>query len=223
MNGKDFHIRKHAGGFTLIEILLVMLITSVLVLGINAAFRQAHMLWSRVEKQRPVYQKTRLFFDTLRQEFSCLYLPKIEEQQQPAAFSLSAMPDGTVRLSFFTMNPAWQGTVASDLPAKVSYEFSTDPDSGKKILARTEQMFSGEKQAAAEKKETILDGFSGIVIHAADPDIGSLADSWKNELQCSSKPPKAVKILLKWPKDEQSDFEFETIIKTAVTGQLAPP
>jgi hypothetical protein len=84
-------------------------------------------------------------------------------------------------------------------------------------------MFSGEKQAAAEKKETILDGFSGIVIHAADPDIGSLADSWKNELQCSSKPPKAVKILLKWPKDEQSDFEFETIIKTAVTGQLAPP
>jgi prepilin-type N-terminal cleavage/methylation domain-containing protein len=223
MSGKILYIKKTSTGFTLIEILLVMLITSVLVLGVNTAFRQAHMLWSRVEKQRPVYQKTRLLFDTLRQELACLYLPKIEDEQQPqpAAFSLSSLPDGTVRLSFLTMNPVWQGTYLSNLPAKVSYEFSTDQDSGKRILIRTEQMFSGEKAVAAEKKETILDGFSGIAIQASDPEIASLADSWKNELQCSHKPPKAVKILLKWPKDEQSDFEFETIIKTAAAGQLA--
>jgi hypothetical protein len=195
-----------------------------LVLGINTAFHQAHMLWVRVEKQRPIYQKTRLFFDTLGQELSWLYLPKIDdEQQQPAAFSLSALSDGVVRLSFFTMNPAWQGTAISDLPAKVSYEFSTDTDSGKRLLTRTEQLFSGENPVATEQKDTILDGFSGVVIHASDPEITSLTDSWKTELQCGSKPPKAVKILLKWPKNEQLDFEFETIIKTAVAGQLAPP
>jgi len=225
MSGKILYIKKTSKGFTLIEILLVMLITSVLVLGVNTAFRQAHMLWSRVEKQRPVYQKTRLLVDTLREELACLYLPKIEDEQQsqPAAFSLSTLQDGTVRLSFLTMNPAWKDTSFSSLPAKVSYEFSTDPDSGKKILTRTEQLFSGEKPVAAEQKKTIFSGFSGISIQASDPDAGSLADSWKNELQCSQKPPKAVKMLLKWPKDEQSDFEFETIIKIAAGSQLAPP
>ncbi len=97
-----FTTKKKQNGFTLIEILLVMLITSVLVLGVNAAFRQAHMLWSRAEKQRPVYQKTRLFFDTIRNELTCLYIPEIDDEQ-PAPFSLSASPDGTVRLSFLTM------------------------------------------------------------------------------------------------------------------------
>jgi len=225
MSGKILYIKKTSKGFTLIEILLVMLITSVLVLGVNTAFRQAHMLWSRVEKQRPVYQKTRLLVDTLREELACLYLPKIEEEQQPqpAAFSLSTLQDGTVRLSFLTMNPVWQGTYLSSLPEKVTYEFSTDPDSGIKILTRTKQLLSGEKPVAAEQKKTIFSGFSGISIQASDPDAGSLADSWKNELQCSQKPPKAVKMLLKWPKDEQTDFEFETITKIAAAGQLTPP
>lgn len=224
MNGVNSHINKIPKGFTLIEILLVMLITSVLVLGVNTAFRQAHMLWSRAEMQRPVYQKTRLLFSALRAELSCLYMPKIEDdQQQQSAFSLSALPDGTIKISFFTMNPLWQRSHFSNLPAKLGYEFSTDPDSGQRILARTEQLFSGEKPVAAEKKEIILKGFSAILVQAADPESGSLADSWKNELQCSQKPPKAVKILLKWPKDEQSDFEFETIIKTAVSGQLTLP
>ena len=217
-----FTTKKHQKGFTLIEILLVMLITSVLVLGINAAFRQAHMLWSRVEKQRPVYQKTRLFFDTIRNELTCLYMPGIDDEQ-PAPFSLSASPDGTVRLSFLTMNPVWKDTVLSNFPAKVSYEFTTDSDSGRRILSRTEQLFSGEKAVSSEQKETILEGFSEITIQAADPSIDSLADSWKSVLQCSQTPPKAVKILLKWPRDEQTDFEFETIIKITCRGQMTPP
>ena len=217
-----FTTKKYQEGFTLIEILLVMLITSILVLGINAAFRQAHMVWSRAEKQRPVYQKTRLFFDTIRDELACLYMPKIDDEQ-PAPFSLLASPDGTVRLSFLTMNPAWKDTVLSNFPAKVNYEFTTDSDSGRRVLSRIEQLFSGEKAVGTEQKEAILEGFSGITIQAANPDTDSLADSWKNELECSQRPPKAVKILLKWPRNEQTDFEFETIIKIASEGQLTPP
>ena len=73
-----------------------------------------------------------------------------------------------------------------------------------------------------EQKEIILKGFSGITLYAADPNVGSLNNSWKNELQCSQNPPKAVKILLKWPKDEQTTFEFETIIKIVCQKQIAP-
>ncbi len=217
-----FTTKKKQNGFTLIEILLVMLITSVLVLGVNAAFRQAHMLWARAEKQRPVYQKTRLFFDTLTEELACLYIPNIDDEQ-PAPFSLSALPDGTIRVSFFTMNPTWKNTVISNFPAKVSYEFTTNPDSGRRFLSRTEQLFSGEKAVAIEQEETILEGFSWITIQAADPDASSLADSWKSDLQCRQSPPKAVKILLKWPRDELTDFEFETIIKITCRGQMTPP
>ncbi len=121
------------------------------------------------------------------------------------------------------MNPVWKDTSISNFPAKVSYEFTTNPDSGRRILSRTEQLFSGEKAVAVEQKETILEDFSGITIQAADPDAGSLADSWKSDLQCRQSPPKAVKILLKWPRDEQTDFEFETIIKIICRGQMTPP
>jgi len=210
-------------GFTLIEILLVMLITSVLVLGINAGFRQAHILWSRAEKQRPIYQKTRLFLDTIRDELACLYMPKIDDEQQPAPFSLSASPDGTFRLIFLTMNPAWKDTTVSNFPAKVIYEFTTDSDSGLRVLSRAEQLFSGEKAVAAEQKEAILEGFSEITIQAAEPNAATLGDSWKSDLQSSQRPPRAVKILLKWPGDEQTDFEFETIIKITCRGEMRPP
>jgi prepilin-type N-terminal cleavage/methylation domain-containing protein len=218
-----FNTRKKQNGFTLIEILLAMLITSVLVLAVNAAFRQAHMLWSRAQKQRPVYQKTRLFFDTLREELVCLYMPTIDGQQQQAPFILSVLPDGTVKLSFFTLNPVWENSADSSFPSKVSYEFTTESDSDQKVLSRTEQLFSGEKAVGPEHKEATLEGFSEITILAADPNAGSLADSWKTDLQCRQTPPKAVKILLKWPKEQYTDFEFDTIIKIICQAQITPP
>ena len=210
---------KRRSGFTLIEILLVMLITSILVLGVGAAFRQGHMLWSRAEEQRPVYQKSRLILETMREELSYIYMPTIGEEE-PAGFSLSALGDGTVKLTFLTLNPAWRNTAISNLPARVSYEFKTDSDSGRSVLSRTEELFSGEKAVGLERKEIVLEGFSGVVIEASDPEIESLEDSWKSELQSRKRLPRAVRIVLKWARDEESDFEFETIVKIVCQGQL---
>ncbi len=214
---------KNSKGFTLIEILLVMLITSVLVLGVNAAFRQSHMLWSRVESQRPVYQKTRLLYDTLRQELSCLYMPKIDEQQGGASFTLSSIPDGNLKLSFFSLNPAWKDSTSSNLPSKITYEFTADQDSGSKSIVRSEQLSSGEKLIAAVQKETILEGFSKVSIQAADPNSETLSDLWKHDLHRNGNPPKAIKIILSWPKNGHADFEFETIIKIGCDVQLIQP
>lgn len=223
MNTKNLYTKKYPKAFTLIEILLVMLITSVLILGVNAAFRQAHVLWSRAESQRPVYHKTRLFFDTLTEELLCLYIPNINDEQHLEPFSLSTLPDGPVELSFFTLNPVLRNTVFSNLPAKVSYEFAIDPDSGWGTLSRTEQLFSGEKAVAKEQKEIFLEGFSEVSMRAADPNSGHLSESWKTNLHCRQRPPKAVEIQLKWPRDETTDFEFENIIKIACQEQLIPP
>lgn len=214
-----FIIKNKQNGFTLIEILLVMLITSILVLGINTAFRQTHMLWSRTGKQRPIYQKTRLFFNTMRDELTSLYMPKFDDQQ-PAPFMLSTLPEGTIRLSFFTLNPAWKNTAIASFPSKVSYEISTASNSGQIVLSRTEQLFSGQIAVSKEQKETILDGFSDITVEAADP---SADDLWKSNLHCSQFPPKAVKILLKWQKSDQAKYEFETIINITSQGQIIQP
>ena len=214
--------RRRANAFTLIEILLVMLITSVLVLGVNAAFKQAHAVWSRVETQRPVYQETRLFFDTLKAELSCLYLPMFDDDQEMDPFALSVSPEGTVRLSFLTLNPAWKNTAVSNRPAKLTYECTTDSDSGQRILSRTEQLFSGQRPIGSEQKDILLTGFSGLTILAADPNAAG-GDSWKDTLQCRQAPPQAVKIQLEWSSDAQTAYAFETIVKITCRGQMTLP
>ena len=222
MKNKTHWAGRTANGFTLIEILLVMLITSILVLGVNAAFRQAHTVWSRAETQRPLYQRTRLFFDTLRAELHCLYMPKFDDDQEMDPFSLSVLPDGAARLSFLTLNPAWKGTVASNRPGKVTYEYATDSESGQKILSRSEQLFAGEKPIGPEQADILLTGFSGLSILAADPNAAG-GDSWKDSMQCRQTPPKAIKIQLKWPGDAGTEYAFETRVKIVCGGQIPAP
>jgi hypothetical protein len=195
-----------------------MLITSVLVLGVNAGFRQVHILWSRVKNERPIYQKTRLLLDTMRAELGCLYFPTDNQQEQLIPFNLSSLPDGTTKLSFYTLNPSWESTAQTGYPAKINYEFITDPDLGQKVLLRNEQLCSGQKTIAELKKKVILTGLSEFNLLAADPD----SDSWKDNLQCEQAPPKAVKIQLKWPKDNETKFVFQTIIKIPCQSQIVP-
>jgi prepilin-type N-terminal cleavage/methylation domain-containing protein len=206
-------------GFTLVEILLVLLITSVLVLGVNAAFRQAHVLWSRIENQRPLYQKTRLFFDILRDELAGLYLPKPDEEDESAPFSLSSLPDGTIKLTFFTENPAWKNSVVSSYPAKISYEFSSTSE--QKTLSRTEQLCSGEKTVSPERTEVIFTDLADVRIQAADPNGNAMSDSWKDNLDCRQSPPKAVRLSLGWPGEEEGQIVFETTITVVCQGQTA--
>jgi prepilin-type N-terminal cleavage/methylation domain-containing protein len=207
-------------GFTLVEILLVLLVTSVLVLGVNAAFKQAHALWSRIEKKRPLYQQTRLLVDTVRQELAGLYMPKPDEDNESAPFSLSSLPDGATKLSFFTANSSWKSSVMSDRASRICYEFASDSEP--KTLSRTEQTCSGEKDISVERKEIILTGLSGLRILAADPNSGAGADSWKENLECRQKPPKAVRISLDWFSDGKEHVIFETTIPVVCQEQTTP-
>ena len=85
---------RRCKGFTLMEILLAMLITSILILGVNAAYRQAYLLWSNVEDSRPAYHAARLITETLRRELSCLYFPEVAEQEDSGPpFSLICSPN----------------------------------------------------------------------------------------------------------------------------------
>jgi len=209
--------------FTLVEIMLVMLITSVLVLGVNAALRQAHLLWSRIEEDRPIYQKSRLVIETLRQELGCLYFPKGTEEQQLIPFHLSTLPDGITEISFHTLVPSWMTSPASSYTAKVCYRFSTDSETDQGLLTRTERYFSGEKPIAAENKDVILKGLAEFNAWVIDSNSNFSLDSWKNNLECDTSPPRAVKIQLNWPQSGDSPKHlFQIIIVIPCQAQSSP-
>lgn len=151
INTKEHKDRPRQTAFTLVEILIAMLITSILVLGINTAYRQAHLIWQSAESKRPIYHNARIIFETLRQELSCLYFPQLPDQEPNHPFNLSSLPDGTAELSFYTLTPSWTTAPQSSLIAKVRYSFCKDTDTDQTLLIRTEQLCSGEKNNSKGK------------------------------------------------------------------------
>jgi prepilin-type N-terminal cleavage/methylation domain-containing protein len=202
------------GGFTLLEILLAMVITSVLILGINASYHQAHRVWSSVESRRPVYQRARLITENLRQELSCLYFPpSTEEQEHP--FRLVHLPDEGTELVFYTLGPSWKGSPESSLMTKVRYKFESDPDSEEASLVRHEQLCAGEKIIGPESSEIIARDMSEFRIWVFDPNSGAGQASWQESFESKDNPPKGLKFSLKWPETAETseiDFQYSMLI-----------
>jgi len=208
--------------FTLIEILIVMLITSILVLGINAAYRQAYLMWSNVENARPIYHNARIITETLRQELSCLYFPKPSDQEPNCPFNLLILPDDTTELSYYTLSPSWTRSPQSSLIAKVRYIFSKDTDTGQTMLTRTEQPCSGEKVIGQESSDIIMEGLSICKLWVLDPNSEPSEESWKQSYNSKAVPPRALKILLRWPQNKNGpEIDFQTILSIPCQ-QLAP-
>jgi hypothetical protein len=157
----------------------------------------------------------------MQQELACLYFPKTSEEQKVIPFSLSSLPDGTTEISFFTLNPAWKTTSTASYMARVCYRFTRDSQIDRRILTRSEQYFSGEKPIANEVTDEILDGLSEFNIWALDGNEDVNPDSWKDNFENDKKPPKAIKIQLKWQyKDSSETNDFQTIIVIPCQGPL---
>ncbi|MCK4794419.1 MAG: prepilin-type N-terminal cleavage/methylation domain-containing protein [Desulfobacteraceae bacterium] len=199
-------------GFTLIEILLVMLITSILVLGVNTAYRQAHLIWSNVENRRPTYYTARLITETLRKELSCLYFPPTTDQDN-SRFRLLFLPHETTELAFYTLTPSWKGSLESCRIAKVSYRFTKDPHTEETVLQRFEQPYAGEKMIGKESSDVVVRGLSDFSVWVIDPNSGSYVDLWKQSYNSKDTPPKALKVSLKWAATEEvPEISFQSYI-----------
>lgn len=216
-------------GFTLAEILIVMLITSVLMLGIHAAYRQAHLLWSRAEDDREAWYLARILTETLREELCGLYLPQMDGEDEDvdlgAAFQLSSAPGETVDLSFFTLTPAWRTDVGLSPMAKVCYRFGRDQDAGNTSLRRSETLCAGERLIGAEVSDVLTGDLAEFRIWAFDPNGRALPESWRESYRSNDRPPKALKVLLKWRAGGRSDprlgfVEFESVIWVPCEGPM---
>jgi prepilin-type N-terminal cleavage/methylation domain-containing protein len=222
MNHIENSRMAHSKGFTLIEILLAMLITSILVLGVNSAYRQAHLIWSSAENRRPFYQTARIITETFRQELSCLYIPPLTEKED-FAFELLYLPNDKTELAFYTLTPSWKGSLESSHPAKVRYRFAKDLDSGETLLERFEQPCGGEKIIGRESSDVVAEGLSEFKVWVIDPNSNPNRLSWMESYNSKDTPPKALKVLLKWPavnKVPEISFQFCTLISSQ--GPLTP-
>ena len=194
-------------GFTLIEILLAMLITSILILGLHFAYQQTHRIWLSAESRRPVYHNARVIIETLRQELSCLYFPQTQGEDANTPFILSALPDGTAELTFYTLNPSWTGGIKSSRMARVRYGVTRDQDSGEIIVERFEQPFSGEKAIGKEHSDVLIKGLADFKIWAAEPEF----TEWKEFYDAKDRPGRAIKIAVKTKAaTDVPEIDFQT-------------
>ena len=209
MNSVEDNKLTRSVGFTLIEILLAMVITSILILGINASYHQAHQIWSSIETQRPVYQNARLTTEILRQELSCLYFPPVTENGDDL-FRLVHLPDDGTELTFYTLGPSWKGSPESSLTAKVRYRFGTDPGGEQASLVRYEQLCAGEKVIGPETSDIIVRDLSDFKVWVFDPNSSAAQPSWQESFASKDTPPKALKFSLKWAATaEAPEIEFQ--------------
>ena len=205
---KGMSAKTASCGFTLVEILLVMMITSILVLAANTAYQQVYVVWSRIEGKTPVYQKSRVIIDTLRQELACLYWPREVEKEKVEAIAITSQADGDTVTTFYTLGPSWNTGSASSKTARVQYIFSSDPDTGDNILSRSEQFFSGNKPISTVKTEIIMKGLAGFKLSKENGEKGQDGNA--------KTPPEAVKVELTWPETKNMPQSFfQTIVPVA--------
>jgi prepilin-type N-terminal cleavage/methylation domain-containing protein len=223
MNRAQDNRLRGCGGFTLIEILLVMLITSILVLGVRAAYWQAHLVWSNVERERPAYHTARLLTETLRQELTCLYFPRTSEKEEDGPFELLYLPNQKTELTFYSLTPSWNQSPESSRVARIRYRFRKDPDAGETLLERFEQPCAGDKRVGKESSDVIVKGLSDFRVWAIDPNSAAYDAQWRQSYDSRDVPPRALKVQFKWPADKDAPaVDFESCILIPCQACLTP-
>ena len=180
-------------GFTLIEILLAMMITTILAAGINASYHQILNVYDSIEQQREIYHKAIGLTSTLRAELSGLYLPVLaNSESNQDVFTLSAVKNN-LELTFFTLTPAWNHVPANDQMAKITYSFQKTDEAAQ--LIRKEQLYSSEKAISSESSQVIDEKLVEFSIQVAGI-FETNIDSWQQNFSSKSSAPKAAKIKL---------------------------
>ena len=173
-----------------------LLISSILVLGVQAAFRQAHHIYEQSELYRPVVQQTRYLVEMLRDEVSGIYLPpkqneETEDQIDEPPLFLSKQGD-TLILSFYTLTPAYLQDARFARPARVSYRFARHSDMEKMVLIRREQPASGEALLGLAQESRIADDLKALTFEVYDREN----QEWKSDWQSDNALPAAIRLRL---------------------------
>jgi hypothetical protein len=74
-----------------------------------------------------------------------------------------------------------------------------------------------------ESSDIVTEGLSEFRVWIADPNSGPSKDLWKDSYNSKDTPPKALKVLLKWPAtDKLPEIDFQFCILIPCQGPLTP-
>jgi len=193
-----------------------MVITSVLILGMSAAYRQARLLWSVAEDNSAICHQGRILTEILRQELSGLYFPSKPDNNNQTRFKLTRDS-----LSFYTLTPAFKRAPQSSRIAKVRYSFSRNDENKTLTIERSEQPCSGDRIIGTERSNVILPGPADLQIFAATDGSDYSDEAWKSSYNAKDNPPAALKLLMQWPQKTHTEpISFQTTIIIPCRGQL---
>ncbi len=217
-------------GFTLVEILLAMLITSILILGINTAFRQARAAFDSVEDLAPTYRQARMLTETFRNELSGVYLPPSAQEQagqqgqnepetKTSGFYLSTLQDGATEMQFYTLTPSFKGYWGVSHLARVRYRFARDEDTDTFTLTRFEQAYAGEKKIGLEETDVLAKGLKDFKLRIFD----RKDREWKSSFNSHESLPEAVRVAFCFePAKDRPATEFSTSFLIASASSINP-
>ena len=182
-------------GFTLGEVLIAMAISSVLVLGVTAAYRQIREAGEILEKRSRVYERVRVLTELLREEIVFLYGPDFGDGEDGDVFGISSEGDGNAEMFYFTVNPSWKRGTGTGGCVRVRYEFCEDEGDGKRKLVRYEQAYSGGDAIGEEERSEIeADGLVRFEVWAFDGEERKWREVWTD----GKRIPVAVRVELVW-------------------------
>jgi prepilin-type N-terminal cleavage/methylation domain-containing protein len=205
-------------GFTLVEVLLAVLLSTIVVLGAYAAVCRAHAVWDRVETPRPLYAVGRQILEMLRFETAALYMAS-SEQGQPS-FLLHCTEDD-VELRFRTQNPGSRTSSSTSRPAEVWYVFESDEGGGTAGLYRHQRYCAGDKPVGAECSELLSDRIETFRVEVSDGRKESSNESWVSQYESGDRLPQAVRIrLVLLDPNTQESISLATSFRVLCTGSL---
>ncbi len=183
-------------GFTLIEVLMAMLISSFLVLGLHGAYRQARQLRSVVENERLIYESSDRVMECLRTELAGAYLPVLDSDAK--AFALATEADGSCELTFYTLSSAWRTGAECARSARIRYRFTKGATARENTLERFEQWCAGERVITKEERDVLLTGPFELSAWVMAPGTDRSEESLKASYEAHDQAPRATKLLLRW-------------------------
>ncbi|MCK5913874.1 MAG: prepilin-type N-terminal cleavage/methylation domain-containing protein [Desulfuromusa sp.] len=196
-------MKRDSRGFTLIEILLAVLISSLVLGSVYGVFSSVSGARNRLEAEGDLYHQARIFFDRIGGELASLRRSPLGTE---AVFSSGTTPAGDIFLEFNTelISPLLQqhGGIS-----RVRYEINQKEDVA--VLLRSEQVLLADL-AASEPLLFITDLKTFQVRYF---NHGNWQDSWG-----SKSAPQLIEITLEFATDNGPIPFRSSFVLSAVRG-----
>lgn len=198
--------------FTLVELLVVLTLSSVIILAGVAASKSGWLLWRRVENRRPADQMAEQIIQMMRSEWGGLYWPMQPGGGSPFAHSQSGT-GGERKISFCTVMPSYYRGLEPGRCVRLTYEYRVDAslETAGGVLIRREQMMAGELPISEPRSDVVADGLNSFVMEFYDKS----GKPYEALGKAAAAPPRRVKLAMSWPVPDASGDERESRVYMA--------